>query len=144
MAMKLMSAADAAKKWTTRAGAASPDYASGVKDAGPTWESKTAAAAPTYAQGVTTAIGNNSFAKGVARAGGARYASQAAGLGAQRYAGGVQAATGTYASKIQPVLDTIQSLAGSAPLRGPKGDIGNFEISKHYGMGLRAKKIAGW
>lgn len=142
--MKLMSAADAAKKWTTRAGAASGDYASGVKDAGPTWESRTAAAAPTYAQGVQNGIANNSFAKGVSRAGGARYASQATSLGAQRYGGGVSAAQGTYAAKIQPVLDTISSLASTAPQRGPKGDPANYEISKHFGMGLRAKKVAGF
>lgn len=142
--MKLMSAADAAKKWTTRAGAASGDYASGVKDAGPTWEANTGAAASTYAQGVQAAIGNNSFAKGVSRAGGARYAGQAASLGASRYGGGVQAATATYASKIQPVLDTIQSLQATAPKRGPKGDPSNYEISKHFGQGLRAKKVAGF
>lgn len=142
--MKLVSAADAAKKWTTRAGAASGDYAAGVKDAGSTWETNTGAASATYAQGVQAAIGNNSFAKGVSKAGGARYAAQASSLGASRYGGGVAAATATYAAKIQPVLDTIQSLQASAPKRGPKGDPANYEISKHFGLGLRAKKVAGF
>lgn len=144
MALKVPSADVAAKKWAQRAGAASGDYASGVKDAGDKWATKTAAADKTYASGVNAAISNGSFAKGVQRAGAGRYVSQATTLGSQRYSGGVAAAQGTYQQKIQPVLDTISSLAATAPQRGPKGDPANYEISKHYGMGLRAKKISGF
>jgi len=144
MAASLPSADAVAKKWATRAGAASGDYAAGVKDAGDKWQTKTAAAGKTYASGVNAAIANDSFTKGVTRAGASRYTSQASTLGSQRYSGGVSAATATMAAKIAPVLSTIDRLKSSAPLRGPKGDASNYEISKHYGMGLRAQKLAGW
>lgn len=143
--MAALPSADAvAKKWATRAGAASGDYASGVKDAGDKWQAKTAAADKTYANGVNTAIANASFSKGVQRAGAARYVSQASTLGSQRYSGGVAAAQATMATKIAPVLSTIERLKQSAPLRGPKGDPANYDISKHFGMGLRAQKLAGF
>jgi hypothetical protein len=144
MAFAVPSADAAAKKWVTRAGQASGDYSNGVKDAGPKWQERTAAASKTYASGVNAAIGNDSFRKGVERAGAQRYASQAAGLGSQRYSGGVQAAASTFQARIAPVLNELASLKSSAPLRGPKGDAANYEISKHFGMGLRARKLAGW
>lgn len=144
MAMNVPSADAAAKKWATRAGQSSGDYSAGVKDAGPKWQEKTAAAGKTYANGVNQAIANDSFTKGVNRAGAGRYSAQASGLGAQRYSGGVTAAVGTYQARIAPVLDTISSLKATAPLRGPKGDMANYDISRHYGAGLRAKKLAGW
>lgn len=144
MGLQIVSAADAAKKWTTRAGAASGDYSNGVKDAGAKWQEKTAASGKSYSAGVNNAIANGSFEKGVNRAGAGRYAAQASTLGAQRFAGGVAAATGTYAQRIAPVLSAIQDAANTAPLRGPKGDMANYEIPKHYGMALRTKKLAGW
>ncbi|MBZ5560180.1 MAG: hypothetical protein LAO77_23225 [Acidobacteriia bacterium] len=142
--MNTPSADAVAKKWSQRAGAAAGDYSNGVKDAGPKWQERTAASSKTYAAGVNAAIANDSFGKGVQRAGGGRYASQAATLGGQRYAGGVAAAQGTYQQRIAPVLSAIDSLKASAPLRGPKGDMANYSISAHFGQGLRAKKLAGW
>lgn len=144
MAFAVPTADAAAKKWVSRAGQASGDYASGVQGAGQKWQERTAAADKTYASGVNAAIGNGSFKRGVERAGAARYTAQASGVGAQRYSGGVQAAAATYQQRIGPVLSKISELKNSAPMRGPKGDAANYEISKHFGMGLRAAKLAGF
>lgn len=141
MAIKVRSAADAAKSYVAGAGQGAAAYSAGVKDAGQNWQEKAGASEQTYAAGVQQAIGSNRYSKGIARAGAARYVSQASSVGAQRYPQGVQNAGPTYQQNVQPYLDTIANV--TLPPRMPKGDPSNWNRSVAVGMALRQKKTNG-
>lgn len=141
MGLKVASAADAAKKFVSHAGQAAGDYAAGVKDAGQNWQEKAGASEGTYAAGVQQAIGDKRYSRGIAKAGAARYVSQASSVGAQRYPQGVANAGPTYQANVQPYLDVIAGV--NLPPRMPKGDPSNWNRSVAVGMALRQKKTNG-
>lgn len=141
MALKVKSAADAAKKFVAHAGQAASDYAAAVKDAGQNWQDAASNSEGTYSAGVQAAIGDKRYSRGVQRAGAARYVSQATSVGAQRYPQGVANAGPTYQSRVQPFLDTIAGL--QLQPRMPKGDPSNWQRSVQVGQALRQKKLQG-
>lgn len=141
MAIKIKSGAAIAAKFATKAGAAGKDYADGVASPRRDYATATAAAADTYASGVQQAITAGSFEKGVAKAGTAKWQRKAAGIGAQRFPQGAQAAQGDYQTAVQPFLDTIAGI--DLPPRGPKGDPGNINRVAQVANALRARKLQG-
>lgn len=141
MAIQIKSADVVAKKYATRGAAAGADYAAGVQTPRQDWAQATEAASQTYAAGVQAAIGNGSFAKGVAKAGTQKWQRKAAGVGAQRFGPGVQAAQGDYASGVTPYLDILRNL--TLPPRAPKGDPGNIQRVAAVAQALRQKKLQG-
>jgi hypothetical protein len=141
MAIQIKSADAIAKKYAARGSAAGSDYTAGVQNPRQDWNAATIAAAPNFAAGVQAAIGNGSFAKGVNAAGTAKWQRKAAGVGAQRFGPGVQAAQGDYMNGVSPYLQVLAGL--SLPPRGPKGDPGNIQRVAAVAAALRAKKLAG-
>ncbi len=141
MAIQIKSADQISKKYATRGGAAGADYAAGVQAPRQDWAQAAEAAAQTYAAGVQAAIGNGSFAKGVAKAGSQKWQRKASGVGAQRFGPGVQAAQGDYASGVTPYLDVLRNL--NLPPRAPKGDPGNIQRVAAVAQALRQKKLQG-
>jgi hypothetical protein len=141
MAIKIKSGAAIAAKFAAKAGAAGKDYSDGVASPRRDYATATAAAAETYASGVQQAIVAGSFEKGVAKAGTAKWQRKAAGVGAQRFPQGAQAAQGDYQAGVQPFLDTIAAL--DLPPRGPKGDPGNINRVSVVANALRARKVQG-
>ncbi len=139
--MNIKSVDSIAKKYAARGGSAGPDYADGVNTTQSDWATLTGAAADTYATGVQAAIGRGAFAKGVAAAGTDKWKRKASGVGAQRFASGVQAAQPDYARGIAPYLDVLKGL--NLPKRLPKGDPGNNARSLAVQQALRAKKVGG-
>jgi hypothetical protein len=130
-----------AKKYVARAGVAGPDYSAGVQNPRRDWMQATEAASSAYAGGVQTAINNQSFQKGVARVTSAKWQRKAAGVGASRYAPGVQAAQADYQNGVTPYLTTIANL--TLPPRLPKGDPGNLQRVAAIATALRQKKLQG-
>jgi hypothetical protein len=141
MAIKIKSTSDIAKKYATRAGQAGQAYQDGVNSPRTDWAQSTEASAGSYATGVNQSIANNSFQKGVAKAGTAKWQRKAAGVGAQRYPQGAQAAQGDYATGFDPYAQVIAGM--SLPPRGPKGDPGNINRVAALAQALRQKKLAG-
>jgi hypothetical protein len=141
MAIQIKSVDVIAKKYATRGAAAGADYAAGVLSPRQDWAQATAASAQVYAAGVQAAIGNGSFAKGVASAGTPKWQRKASGVGAQRFGPGVQAAQGDYASGVTPYLQLLASL--TLPPRLPKGDPGNIARVAAIAQALRQKKLQG-
>jgi hypothetical protein len=142
MALTVKSAADSAAKFVARAQSAGGDYSKGVSGAGDKWQSHTLSSADNYTAGVQLAISGGRFAKGVQKAGGAKYVAKASGLGAQRYPTGVGAAGPAWQQGTQPYLDTIAGL--TLPPRRPRGDPGN--VTGRVGMiadALHKKKLGG-
>lgn len=137
--IKVRSAQASADKFKRNAGGATDAYKAGVAAAGPDWQAHTGAAADIYAQATTEAIGRGAFAKGVAKAGAAKYQDRATNLGANRYVSGINAGAGQYQAGIQPYLDTLANL--QLPAKHVKGQ--NQERANAVAMALRAKKVNG-
>lgn len=138
MAIRVKDAATVARKWVTRASSASGDYAAGVKEAGADWEANTLAGKENYSLGVTQAITDGRYERGVREAGQGKYTSRASGIGATRFAPGVQSAEAEMARGVQPVLEVIRGI--NLPPRRPKGDPGNMERANAVAQALRKLK----
>jgi len=130
-----------AEKWSRRASAATPDYAAGVQSPRTSWQQATVAAAQAQAAGVQAAIQRGSFAKGVNKAGDAKWQAKALSKGQGRYAGGVQDAMQDYEAGFAPYRNVIERTA--LPARGPKGDPRNLERVRVIAAALRAAKVGG-
>jgi hypothetical protein len=141
MAIAVKDAATSAQKYVQRAQSAAPDYQKGVTGAGSHWQTSTVAAQDAYVQGVTAAAQQGRYAKGVTAAGGAKYESKAAGIGAQRYPQGVAQAGPDWQNKTAPYLSVIAGL--NLPPRRPKGDPANLSRVQAITDALRKKKVGG-
>lgn len=135
------SASASADKWARRAGAAAPDYKTGVAQPRRSWAQATAAAEDAYVQGVTEAAGRNAFSTGVQAAGDAKWSRKSQQVGTQRYASGVQAAKGDYQSGFAPYASVIEST--TLPPRGPKGSPSNYSRVQAIGDALHTAKTGG-
>lgn len=113
-----------AERWSRRAAAAAPDYVEGVQSTTKSWQAAAAAGAGNWQAGVTAAAGRGAFAKGVNKAGDARWKRNTAEKGQARYGQGVQVASGDFSSAIAPVLETIARV--DLPPKGPRGSAGNL------------------
>ena len=128
-------------KWSGRAAAAGPAYTAGVTG-NTDYATKTVNAAPTWAAGVQAAVANNSFGKGVSKAGQSKWQAAAAGKGAQRFPAGVQgpAPTSAYTSGVTPYFQALASV--TLPPKGPKGAPQNYANVQTIGDVLHQKKLA--
>ncbi len=127
-------------KFAERAGSASPQYEMGVRNPTADYAANAAAAAPAFAAGVQAAIANNRFAKGVAKAGTAKWQERASKLGPGRYAQGVQVARPDYEAGFSPYRETIQST--TLPPRGPRRAPQNLQRVNAMVQALSARKEA--
>ena len=118
-AIRIRDTGSLAKKFVTRAGAATKDYEEGVKQAGADWEKGARDGAENYRIGVTQAASEGRFERGVAAAGSAKFVARASTLGAQRFGPGVQAAEGEWAKGAAPYLDALKGM--ELPPRRPRG-----------------------
>jgi len=141
MAIKVKDAATSSRKFTQRAAAAAADYQAGVQAAGQDWQTNTAAAAENFAAGVQEAIGRGAFARGVQKAGGAKYSLKAGTIGARRFPEGVREAGPDFEAGVTPYLQTIAAI--TLPPRRPKGDPANFLRVQAIGEALRRRKLGG-
>ena len=139
MPLNVKDAQSSAAKFVARAQAAGAAYTSGVQGAGDTWQQHTASAGDAFAAGVNAAISSGRFAKGVNRAGAAKYVAVAAGKGAQRYPQGVAAAGPAWQSGVAPYLQMMSGL--TLPPRMPRGDPGNLQRVAAVANANRALKL---
>ena len=128
-------------KWSRRASQAAPDYAAGVKSPRKDWQTATADAADAQAAGVQAAIAAGSFAKGVTKAGTAKWQRKAISVGAQRFGPGVAAAKGEYQAGFAPYAAVIEGVS-LAP-RGARGDPRNYDNVRAVGEALHSAKVGG-
>jgi hypothetical protein len=112
-----------AKKFSTRAGAASNDYKDGVAASGQDWQTNALAGEGNYEQGVAASIADKRYGKGISAAGAQKFVQNATTLGPQRFQTGVANAETAYARGVQPHLDAMKGL--NLPPRGPKGSAQN-------------------
>ncbi len=113
------------ERWSRRAAAAQPDYLAGVQNPRQSWQTASTAGNANWKAGVQAAAGADSFAKGVAKAGDAKWTDRATKLGPGRFAGGVQVAQPDYEKGVTPIWSRVASL--QLPQRGPKGAAQNYQ-----------------
>lgn len=113
------------ERWSRRAAAAQPDYVTGVGSPRVPWQAAAAAGAQNYATGVQAAVAAGSFAKGIQRAGDAKWSDRATKLGPGRFAQGVQVAQPAYEAGVGPIWQRVASV--TLPPRGPTGAAQNYQ-----------------
>lgn len=141
MAIQTKDIGTIAAKWSSRAQAAGPDYAAGVKNTQKDWAALTSAAAPNWAAGVSQAVADGRFGKNVQAAGSDKWRSAASGKGAQRYPTGVAAGGPAYNAGFAPFLAVIQNV--NLPPRSPRGSPSNVQRVSAIADALHAKKLGG-
>lgn len=140
MAIKVKSVADSTTKWSENAGRAAAEYGAAAEAASSDWQSKTVAAASNFHQAITASGIKERFAKGVQKAGAAKYARKIRDVAKDRFAPGVAAATPDYTSGVEPFFSTIAALTLDA--RKPRGDPANYRRVEQVGKALNAKRLA--
>ena len=133
MGKPIPSADEVAKKWATRAGAATTDYVSGAKSA--TWKAEAAAGEANYAKAIQEAISKKSRLAGINKVSDADWQA-AVESKSSRYGDGVSKGTAKMSAGMTPVLNDIKSNIASLPARGPRGDPGNYQRSQKLGQAL--------
>lgn len=136
--MKLMTAAQAAAKWASITPTRTEEYAAGVRNPKQAWAAATVAGALAYKTGVQEGIARNAFEKGVQAAGDSTYTNNTLAKGPQRFAEGVSLGQNAYATKIAPVLQTIENTV--LPQRYGKGDPRNIQRVAVLAAALRKSR----
>ena len=131
-------AASIAAKWARVTPLRSPDYEAGVRNPTQAWAQATVAAHDAWKAGITAAISAGSFAKGVSRAGTAKWQEAAVTKGVPRWGQGVAIAEGDFQAAIGPYVDAIKSV--TLPPRYARRDPRNLARVSAIVDALVAKK----
>lgn len=127
------------EKWGRVTPGRSEDYTLGIKNPKRDWAQAATAAKESHKSAMTAAAAADSYAKGVARAGTARWQDRAVKKGPSRFAEGVIVGAADYGAGFAPYADTIKATA--LPARFPRGDIRNLDRVKVISQALRKKKM---
>jgi len=130
--------ANGGSRWAQRTAAATQDYQAGVQAPRVSWQQATVAASEAHKQAVIQAAQEGRFAKGVQKAGDAKWLKAASGKGAERFGPGAAAGQGDYEQGVAPYLQVIESTP--LPPRGPKGDPKNIQRVAVLATALHKRK----
>jgi len=129
------------RNWGVGVNANQENYKAGVMNPREDWATATVARKDNYAVGVQTAISNDSFAKGVQKAGSAKWSSRTLSIGPARWIQGVQAAGAAYQDGFLKYHQVIAGL--TLPPRGPAGSPQNIERVRILAEALHNAKLSG-
>ena len=130
-----------ADKFAKRAQAAAPEYAAGVAAPKKDQAAEAIAATQSYNQGVSEAIARDAFAKGVRKAGTAKWQEKSKSVGVQRYPQGVAGAKADWQTGFSPYASVLGAI--SLPQKGPRGAAGNLERVRAVADALHNKRVSG-
>ena len=122
---KVRNAGGVADKWANKTASSSGEYEQGIRNPRSSWAAGAQAAKDAYKAGVTQAASSGRYEKGVAAAGDATWQEGAMNVGVGRFASGVQAGQGKYASRVDKYLRVIE--ATLLPPRQSKGSPANLQ-----------------
>lgn len=140
MALKVKSAADSGEKLVQRAQAAAGEYSVRAQAAASDWQTNAQLAKGNYQQAITQGNIAERFARGIAKAGSAKYSGKIMRLGATRFSPGVADGKGDYIANVEPYFGVIASLTLTP--RQPRGSAANYQRSQQVGDKLNAKRLA--
>ena len=127
------------EKWGRVTPQRSEDYTLGIKNPKRDWAGAAAGAKESHKAAMVAAATNDSYAKGVAKAGTAKWQDKAIKKGPSRFSEGVIIAAPDYGAGFQPYADVIK--ATTLTPRFPRGDIRNLDRVKVISQALRKKKM---
>lgn len=128
------------EKWARVSQASQPDYEAGIRNPRTDWAKATAAASENYKMGVQQAINQNRFAKGVEKAGSAKWQENSISKGPARWAEGINLSRNQYEKGFAPYREVIERT--TLPPRGPKGDPKNIQRVAVIADALHKKKLS--
>jgi len=140
MPTKVVSASEAAQIWVDGARARATRYGVNAPAAAQDWQTNATAAAANFKSAVSAGNIDKMFSGGIARAGAAKFQRKVAGVGKDRFAGGVSAAQSDYQNGVAPFLDTIKGI--TPPAKKVRGDPANRARSEIYQVELNKKRLA--
>ena len=126
------------EKWGRVTPTRTDDYTLGIKNPKRDWAQSAVGAKQSHKDAMTAAAQNDSYAKGVAKAGTAKWQDKATKKGPSRFAEGVVIGASDYGTAFAPYADVIK--ATQIPPRYPRGDVRNLERVKTISQALRKKK----
>lgn len=135
-----VSAAAAAKKWARVVATRGEDYKNGIKAPRRPWMEATLEAKERYATGITQALADDRFAKGVSRAGTAKWSAMALLKGPPRWIQGVQVAESAYEIAFRPYADVLNALSLTPRLE--KGNPANIQRVAEVAAAMHATKLS--
>jgi len=138
MPIKLRPLEKIMEKWSTRAAAAVTDYVEGIASPKVPWSQGALAAKDAWRQGVTDAAGRDAYAKGVTKAGDAKWLRKAQEFGPARYPDGVAKTKEDYRTGFSPFYDALAKV--ELPPRRARGDPTNIERVKTIVATMRKVK----
>ena len=127
------------EKWGRVTPQRSEDYALGIKNPKRDWAKAAIDAKESHKAAMLLASQNDSYAKGVNKAGTARWQDRAIRKGPGRFAEGVIVGAPDYGTGFAPYADVIK--ATTLTPRFPRGDIRNLDRVKVISQALRKKKM---
>jgi hypothetical protein len=127
------------EKWGRVTPGRTEDYTIGIKNPKRDWAQAATSAKESHKAAMTQAASNDSYAKGVAKAGTARWQDKATKKGPSRFAEGVAIGAPDYGTGFAPYADVIKATALTP--RFPKGDLRNLDRVKVISQALRKKKV---
>lgn len=135
---EIKSAARIKEKWTRVTPLRTEDYKIGVQNPRRDWEKSAVAAKESHKAAMATASAQDAFAKGVAKAGGAKWQTRALQKGPGRFAEGVMVGGDDYEKGFAPYRDEIEKTL--LPPRFPKRDPRNLMRVSTIATALAKKK----
>ena len=126
------------EKWTRVTPQRSEDYKLGVASPRRDWEKSAVAAKESHKAAMTTAATQDSFAKGITKAGSGKWQTKALQKGPGRFAEGVMVGGDDYEKGFAPFRDEIEKTA--LPPRFPKRDPRNIARVSALNVALAKKK----
>jgi len=139
--MRIKNLPTIAAQWVTRVTASGPQYKAGIQNPREDWATATVNAKDNYAAGIQAALSNDSFSKGVQKAGTAKWSARTLTIGAPRWIQGVTAGHSAYGNGFAKYHQVIAGLV--LPPRGPAGSPVNIERVRVITEALHAAKLAG-
>jgi len=127
------------EKWGRVTPGRTEDYTLGIKNPKRDWAQAAAASKESHKAAMQAAAANDSYGKGVNKAGTARWQDRAIRKGPSRFAEGVIVGAADYGTAFAPYADAIK--ATTLPVRFPKGDLRNLDRVKTISQALRKKKM---
>lgn len=127
------------EKWGRVTPQRSEDYTLGITNPKRDWAKAAEDAKESHKAAMTAAAANDSYAKGIRKAGTARWQDRAKRKGPGRFAEGVVVGAADYGTGFAPYADVIKATA--LGVRFPRGDIRNLERVKVISQALRKKKM---
>jgi len=126
------------EKWGRVTPARTEDYTLGIKNPKRDWAQAATSAKESHKAAMVQAASSDAYAKGVNKAGSARWQDRAIRKGPSRFAEGVIVGAADYGTAFQPYADAIK--ATTLTPRFPRGDLRNLDRVKVISQALRKKK----